>query len=204
MLKRIFSKLSIAPETSPLPITIVSGLPRSGTSMMMRMLAAGGLPILADGERTADDDNPKGYYEFERVKKLKDGDFEWLPQAQGKVVKVVSPLLEYLPQGYPYRIVFMRRDLGEVLASQRKMMVHRGGAQEDSDDAQLERLYQKHLSQVGGWLQLYPHIQVDYRSVIEGPGAQVARLVEFLGPELQAEAMLAVVDPGLYRQRVSE
>src|SRR5688500_14658920 len=98
------------------PIVVVSGLPRSGTSMMMKMLAEGGLPILTDEIRRADDDNPNGYFELEVVRKLKEGNVEWLQEANGKVVKVISALLEHLPQQYPYRIIFMERDLKEVLA----------------------------------------------------------------------------------------
>ena len=107
------------------PITIVSGLPRSGTSMMMKMLEAGGMPVLTDSWRSADEDNPKGYYEFERVKQIKT-DQAWLPQAQGKVVKMISELLQYLPPIYCYRVIFMRRKLEETLASQRQMLQRRG------------------------------------------------------------------------------
>ncbi|HFD38992.1 MAG TPA: sulfotransferase family protein, partial [Anaerolineae bacterium] len=97
------------------PITIVSGLPRSGTSMMMKMLEAGGLPVLTDQIRAADEDNPKGYYEFERVKQI-EHDQEWLPDAQGKAVKMIAALLKHLPPDYEYKIVFMQRDMQEVLA----------------------------------------------------------------------------------------
>ena len=107
-------------------ITIVSGLPRSGTSMMMKMLEAGGIPPLTDEIRTADTDNPKGYYEFERVKKMDKGDTAWLENAQGKSVKVISALLKHLPSDYRYRVIFMRRDMSEILASQKKMLDHRG------------------------------------------------------------------------------
>src|SRR3990172_6980314 len=105
------------------PIVVVSGLPRSGTSMMMRMLEGGGVPILADGERTADIDNPKGYFELERIKDLEtETDKSYLRAARGKAVKVISFLIKDLPDENDYRIVFMRRDLGEVLASQQKMI----------------------------------------------------------------------------------
>ncbi|HZD55295.1 MAG TPA: hypothetical protein VE136_01120, partial [Anaerolineales bacterium] len=99
-------------------MTIVSGLPRSGTSMMMKMLEAGGVPPLTDEIRTADRDNPKGYYEFERVKKMPDGDKAWMVEARGKSVKVISALLEHLPPQYDYKVIFMRRDMNEILASQ--------------------------------------------------------------------------------------
>src|SRR5262245_12295550 len=110
-------------------ITIVSGLPRSGTSMMMSMLEAGGLGALTDGIRAADEDNPKGYYEFERVKKIKQ-DTAWLADAKGRVVKMISQLLLDLPAAYQYRIIFMRRNIDEILASQKQMMVRRGTAKD--------------------------------------------------------------------------
>ena len=103
-------------------VIIVSGLPRSGTSMMMKMLEAGGLKILTDNLREADANNPKGYYEFERVKQMKDGNLAWLPDAVGKVVKIVTGLIIYLPSDYKYKIIFMKRDLNEVLSSQKKML----------------------------------------------------------------------------------
>ncbi len=105
-------------------ITVVSGLPRSGTSMMMKMIEAGGIPPLTDNIRTADKDNPKGYYEFERVKKLDKGDTDWVSDAAGKSIKVISALLKHLPPNYEYRIVFVRRNMPEILASQRKMLIH--------------------------------------------------------------------------------
>jgi hypothetical protein len=110
-------------------IVVVSGLPRSGTSMMMKMLEAGGIPVLTDYEREADEDNPKGYFEFERVKNLKDGDDAWLPQAKGKVVKVIAALLTDLPSSYEYEVIFMRRAMPEILASQRQMLIRRGEMQ---------------------------------------------------------------------------
>ncbi|NJN53987.1 MAG: sulfotransferase [Anaerolineae bacterium] len=109
------------------PVIIVSGLPRSGTSMMMKMLEVGGIPPLTDQIRTADNDNPKGYYEFERVKQLDKGDTAWVADAQGKVVKVISQLLRYLPADQEYRVIFMRRNMDEILASQQKMLINRGG-----------------------------------------------------------------------------
>jgi hypothetical protein len=183
------------------PINIVSGLPRSGTSMMMKMLQAGGMTILSDGERTADPDNPKGYYEHERVKKLKEGDMSWLLQAQGKVLKVVSPLLEFLPQDYEYRVFFMRRNLDEILVSQRQMLVRRNEPTDKVSDEQMAALYRKHLRQVETWLQSHPHINVNYRQVIEEPEAQVNKIVQFSANTLDTQPMLAVVDPDLYRQR---
>jgi hypothetical protein len=111
-------------------VVVVSGLPRSGTSMLMNMLDAGGIPPLTDNLRAADDDNPRGYYEFEPVKKLREGDFSWLPNAQGKSVKIISALLAYLPPTETFQVLFMQRAIPEILASQRRMLINRG---EDPD-----------------------------------------------------------------------
>lgn len=100
-------------------------MPRSGTSMMMKMLEAGGMKILTDSQRTADEDNPKGYYEFELVKLIQ-RDKSWLPRAKGKVVKIISELLKNLPPDYQYKAIFMRRNLAEILAFQRQMLIRRG------------------------------------------------------------------------------
>src|SRR5574341_398925 len=124
MLKKLLKTRS-SEEDKTKTIIVVSGLPRSGTSLMMNMLAAGGLPVLTDSLRSADDDNPNGYFEFEPVKKLADGRSEWLPQADRKVVKIISALLEHLPNSYHYKIIFMERDLKEILASQRTMLSRR-------------------------------------------------------------------------------
>src|SRR5215813_2579369 len=124
MLAKLFSREPNGKDRAQ-PIIVVSGLPRSGTSMMMKMLAAGGLPVLVDAIRAADDDNPNGYFEFEPVKQLADGQNEWLTEAGGKVVKIISALLEYLPKSYHYKIIFMERELKEILASQQKMLSHR-------------------------------------------------------------------------------
>lgn len=187
-------------------ITIVSGLPRSGTSMMMRMLEAGGIPPLSDGQRAADENNPRGYYEFEAVKKLPEGKYAWLAQANGKAVKVISALLEYLPAGYPYRVVFMERDLAEVLASQRRMLL-RNGRQDDISDAELMALYQSHLAQVKQMLRQrtgMPVLYLSYNDLIVNPAPGIQQLDRFLGGVLEQGAMRAVVDQTLYRERSSE
>jgi len=185
------------------PITIVSGLPRSGTSMVMKMLAAGGIPPLTDNIRTADDDNPRGYYEFERAKQLKEGDYVWLPEAQGKVVKVIGALLVELPPDYEYRVLFMRRKINEVLASQSKMLERRGEEKKIDDDT-MAVLFQKHVKQVEDWMEKQSnlrHIYVDYNAMLEDPVPQINQINRFLGGELDKTAMAAVVDPELYRQR---
>lgn len=189
-----------------LPVTIVSGLPRSGTSMMMRMLEAGGMIPLTDGERVADTDNPKGYYELERVKRLPQGDYGWIEQAQGKVVKIISALLIQLPSSYRYRVIFMRRALPEILASQRKMLTHR---EEDPDrltDEQLTAMYERHLEGTFRWMNERPNvewIETSFNEMHADPGPTVTRLLEFLREPLDRARMESVVDPKLYRQRKS-
>jgi hypothetical protein len=161
-----------------LPITIVSGLPRSGTSMMMKMLEAGGVPLLVDHQRTPDDDNPAGYYEFERVKKLGQGDFDWLADAQGKAVKVIAALSTHLPSAYTYKIIFMRREMSEILASQRKMLLNRGADPNKIDDAEITQLFERHLSKVIAWIDQQPNmrkIDVSYNLLFKKPRPQVER-----------------------------
>jgi argonaute-like protein implicated in RNA metabolism and viral defense len=172
--------------------------------MMMKMLEAGGLPVLADHLRQADADNPKGYYEFERVKQLDKGDKAWVAEAQGKAVKVISALLEHLPPGYQYRVIFMHRAMEEVLASQRKMLEHRGEANNQVSDEELARLFEKHLAKVQGWLRSQPHfavLDVNYNAMLADPRPQIQAVNTFLGGILDEEKMAAIVDPSLYRNR---
>ena len=193
-------------SNEPKVIIIVSGLPRSGTSMMMKMLESAGLEILTDNQRSADENNPKGYYEFERVKKLKAGDFDWLSIARGKVVKVISALLEYLPNQYQYKIIFMRRNMDEVLSSQRLMLV-RDGIQDDKvPDGKLAELYENHLRKIETWLEQQPNMStlyISYNQTLQDPEPDVNRINQFLGGNLDMKAMLQVVDQNLYRERRS-
>jgi hypothetical protein len=201
-MKGLFQKIR---KTTPAEtVTIVSGLPRSGTSMMMKMLEAGGLPALTDNIRTADKDNPKGYYEFERVKKLPEGDQAWLVDAQGKAVKIISALLEHLPQGYTYKIIFMRRQMGEILASQKQMLIRSGKPTDKVSDEKLAEMYQKHLAKLTAWFNGQSNISVlyvDYNEMLANPTPHLERLNHFLGDQLDVSKMAAVVDPNLYRQR---
>jgi hypothetical protein len=184
-------------------ITVVSGLPRSGTSMMMKMLEAGGLQVLTDHERQPDADNPKGYYEFEQVKEI-ETDKAWLPQAQGKVVKMISALLKHLPSDHHYKVIFMRRHMEEILASQRQMLARRGEDTERVSDERMSGMFRHHLEQVEAWLEEQPNIDVlyvHYSAVLADPGPQAERVNDFLDDTLDARAMARVVDPSLYRQR---
>lgn len=188
------------------PIVVVSGLPRSGTSMAMKMLHAGGLEVVTDGLRQADESNPNGYFELEAVKDLeKNGNTAWLKDARGKAVKIISLLLTVLPEDHDYRVVFMQRDLNEVLASQNRMLVQRGetpGTPEE--DARLRQHYEKHLAKVHRFLgnrRCFSVLRVDYRSVLERPLVEAARIDAFVGGGLDVDRMAAVGDPALYRQR---
>ena len=171
---------------------------------MMKMLEAGGLSLLTDHLRTPDEDNPKGYYEFERVKQLPKGDTAWLAEAEGKAVKVISALLEHLPPTYHYKVIFMNRNMQEVLASQRKMLIRRGEDPNKVSEEELARLFQKHLRKVKNWLRGQPNMEVleiDYNAMIANPLPYVQRINAFLGGWLNEEAMIQVVDPTLYRNR---
>jgi len=200
MMTRLFRRLRRGA-----PIIVVSGLPRSGTSMAMKMLEAGGVPIVTDGIRAADESNPKGYYEFEPVKELdKNGDTAWLGGARGKAVKIISFLLTYLPDSYDYRVIFMNRDVDEVLASQNKMLEARGEAGGSADDAQMREVYGKHLEKVARFLRnraCFHTLQVRYRDVIDHPAAEAGRINQFLGGRLDVERMSAIADRELYRNR---
>jgi len=191
----------------PEPVIVVSGLPRSGTSMMMRMLEAAGLPVLTDGRRQADPDNPNGYYELDRVKGLERGDSSWIAEAQGRVVKVVSPLLQHLPEGREYRVVVMERDAAEVLASQRRMLARRGEPVRDMDDRVLAELYADHRREVRSWAGQTPGVSavfVDYNDLLVDARPWLERIHELVGRPIDLEAMAAIVEPGLHRSRGPE
>lgn len=184
-------------------ITIVSGLPRSGTSLMMQMLVAGGMTALSDGERQADIDNPKGYLEWERIKQLPK-DPTLIGEAEGKVVKVISQLLLSLPLTYVYRIVFMQRPLAEVLKSQEQMLQRRGTADPSVNSSDMTRAFQNHLYEVNTWLNGKPNfevLRVQYHHLLNEGHETCQRISTFLNLPLNMEAMLAQVDQSLYRNR---
>ncbi len=185
-------------------VIVVSGLPRSGTSMMMKMLEAAGYGIMTDEQRTADVDNPKGYYEDERVKDLENmDDKSWVAESRGKVLKVISFLLKDLPPDNSYRVLFMRRHVDEVLASQNKMIA-RLGTQDGTDDELMKQHYDRNLFQTRMLIKRSPNIvslDVDYKQAIGDPMAVAEQVSDFLGGGLDVQAMAAVVDPSLYRNR---
>lgn len=184
-------------------VVVVSGLPRSGTSMMMKMLEKGGLEVVTDQVREADADNPEGYYEFERVKQL-EHDRSWLPDAEGKAVKIISQLLQHLPADCSYKVVFMRREMEEILASQKRMLVRRGETPDKIEDERLAALFRQHVERVRRWLDGQPNFEVlyvSYNRILDRPLEQAGELDAFLEQDLDVEAMAQVVDPTLYRQR---
>lgn len=184
-------------------IVIVSGLPRSGTSMMMQILEAGGLEILTDNIRTTDLDNQKGYYELEIVKQLPE-ETSFLKEAQGKVVKIISELVTYLPDDYHYKIVFMRRTISEVLASQKIMLERRGNPVNAISDEEMAALFQASLNNVLRFLEgkkNFDVLFVDYKTVIEDPETVFSQLNTFLEDRLSLEKMRQVPDSKYYRNR---
>jgi hypothetical protein len=185
------------------PIVVVSGLPRSGTSMAMKMLEAGGLPVVTDGQRVADEDNPKGYYEDERVKRLhKEEDKTWLNDARGKVVKIISFLLKSLPDEHNYKVVFMHRNLREIVASQNKMLSRLGKPNDLPDEAAVQLLTTQE-KEAGFFLRRpqFDVLELQYSEVLAGARAQAQRIADFVGEPLDVEKMAAVVDKELYRNR---
>ncbi len=187
-------------------LTIVSGLPRSGTSMMMRMVDAGGIPALTDNIRRADEDNPRGYFEYEPVKRTKE-DPSWLANAGGRVVKMVYRLLYDLPPGRDYRVVFMKRHLSEVVASQDVMLSRRGKESGGLSKDKLIGLFEQQLAEFDAWVKRQPGFQVlyiSYNDTLTSPKVTVEALNKFLGGRLNTAGMLKVVEPELYRQRAKE
>ncbi|HSR42953.1 MAG TPA: sulfotransferase domain-containing protein, partial [Longimicrobiales bacterium] len=183
---------------------VVSGLPRSGTSMMMQMLHAGGVETVTDGRRTADESNPEGYFELERVKSLEtDPDMSWLRDARGRAVKIITFLLEHLPETLNYKIIFMNRALDEVLTSQTKML-DRLGEESETEDARMFRLYVNHLARTRtllthrSWFEV---LHLRYDEVVTDGVAHARQVARFLGRALDVEAMAGVIRPDLYRNR---
>ena len=196
MLKRIIKKQDF--------ITVVSGLPRSGTSMMMSALKNSGMPVLIDDLRRADANNPKGYFEFERVKKLAKQDDHWLESAQGKAVKIISALLTYLPDRYFYKVIFLNRNMDEILASQRRMLERLNkSSDEGQDDGSLRQSYTDHLKDISSWLGEQSWLQtlyVSYNDILCQPEKEFLRVAGFLENRVDPHLMTQVVDPDLYRE----
>jgi hypothetical protein len=184
-------------------VTVVSGLPRSGTSMMMQMLEAGGLPVITDKIRAADPDNPLGYYEFEPVKHMMEYT-TWLYDAYNKAVKIIYRLLYYLPPDHRYKIIFMRRDLIEVIASQNEMLRRSGRVGGNLPGDRLARAFQDDLYDLDRWLtgqDNFTVLNVSHRDVLYESRNTVTEVQQFLGYPLALEGMIKVIDRSLHRQR---
>jgi len=186
------------------PIIVVSGVPRSGTSMTMKMLDAGGISLLTDKVRLPDEDNPKGYFELESVKSLgEQDDKSWLAEARGKAIKIISHLLRELPDHHAYKILFMNRRIREVIRSQNKMLIRRG-EELSGDDENVNALFEQHLRLIQPWLrkqQNFSVLDLHYSEVVNDPLRGAAQIAGFLKTDLDQQRMAAVVDPGLYRNR---
>ncbi len=190
-------------EREDMNIIVVSGLPRSGTSLMMQALGRGGIKLYWDHKRKADRSNPKGYFEHEAVKRLA-RDSSWLDGAKNKAVKIVSPLLVHLPASHGYKIIFMQRDLDEILESQAKMLAREGKIDNSTHRDQLKTTFEKHLAQIERWIQKNENatmIFVNYLDLIKNPEQELEKTREFLQRDLDVESMVSVVDPSLYRVR---
>lgn len=188
------------PPTRRAFVSVVSGLPRSGTSLVMQMLGAGGLPLLCDDARPADAHNPRGYLEYAPVKALRH-DAAFLERAVGRAVKVVVPLACALPAG-AYRVVLVRRDLREVIASQDAML---GGSAAGLSAERLGAIFAAQLEELETWARERPQVRLlslEHAGLLRDPLAAARALAGFLGGGLDVEAMAAAVDPALHRQRV--
>ncbi len=198
-LKRVFRKQQGE------PIVVVSGLPRSGTSMLMKMLDAGGMAIMTDSERVADIDNPKGYFEYERIKDLeKETDKSYVREGRGKVLKVISFLIKDLPDDNDYRVIFMRRDLDEVLASQNKMIQRLGTEDSAAAEDAMKEAYRNDIVRTRLLCKNRPNfelIEINYKDTIGDPEATARSVNTFVGGHLDEATMREAVDSGLYRNR---
>ncbi len=183
-------------------ITIVSGLPRSGTSLMMQMLEKGGMPILTDGVRKPDDNNQNGYYEYEKVKGLMK-DNSWLDEAEGKVVKVISGLLSFLSDNHEYKIILMRRDIEEVLSSQAKML-ERLGTSQKVDPGILKMTFEKQFEMVRTMMlkkENMQFVEISYRDLVLAPENEIKKINGFFGNIFNQEIMITAIDKTLYREK---
>ncbi|MBE0641300.1 MAG: tetratricopeptide repeat protein, partial [Bacteroidales bacterium] len=179
-------------------VVVVSGLPRSGTSLMMQMLQAGGMPLLTDGVRQPDENNPKGYYELDAVKRST-SDISWVVQAEDKAVKVIAQLLYNLPNNYEFKVIFMQRDIKEVMLSQQKML-----GKSPAYNMSLAAVFEKEIEKVKAWEKQQPNVDilyVPYAEIVDSPVRHVYRIADFVGYPLDTEAMKEAVDRSLYRNR---
>ncbi len=185
-------------------IFIVSGLPRSGTSMMMHMLKAGGVKILEDKTREPDEHNPNGYYEYEFASKLPEGNVDWLEKAEGKAVKVLSFYIQHLPAKYEYKVIFMERNYDEIVKSQQKIALEEGKKPHKKEIKMMIDYFRSHVKQIKEWIRLRPNfiiLSLSYNEIVNDPDQFLSTIGEFLELELNEEKMSKVVDKKLYNQR---
>ncbi|NQY67226.1 MAG: alkaline phosphatase family protein [Flavobacteriales bacterium] len=193
----------ILQELSKGNLTIVSGLPRSGTSMMMQMLEKGGHEMFVDGERSADESNPKGYLEHEAVKRLA-RDATWLEDVGEGAVKIISHLLRNLPVKYNYKIVFMLRDVEEVVTSQNEMLKRDGKSKGDAYPMNIDLAFRKNLENIETWVKKNQNIDILYVNhidVLADPLANAKKVNAFLGKTMDVKEMASVVDKSLHRSK---
>lgn len=184
-------------------VYVVSGLPRSGTSLMMQMLAAGGIEPLTDNVRMPDEDNPRGYFEYEAVKSLRTGK-SWLPLAVGKVVKIVHTLLPELPAGFPYRVIFMRRRLEDVLESQRKMLERMGKMPPGIPAERMMAAFAHQIEGVEHWMgrqDNFRFLTVSFDELNRSSETEIGKIVDFCQLPLDPVKMRQQIDPALHRNR---
>lgn len=182
---------------------VVSGLPRSGTSLMMQMLQSAGIDLISDGERIADDDNPAGYLEFERVKKIKT-DTSWLDNSDGKAVKIIAPLIFELPSEHNYKVIVMKRAMPEILASQKKMIERREQQGSTMPDVMLTKVFTQQLQKLNRWLDAQDNcqfIEVEYSALMTQPQEKIKQLINFLQLPLDSNVMVNCINPALYRNK---
>jgi predicted AlkP superfamily phosphohydrolase/phosphomutase/tetratricopeptide (TPR) repeat protein len=187
----------------PKELLIVSGLPRSGTSLMMQMLRAGGIEPMTDAKRAADEDNPEGYWEWEAIKKLPQ-DPRLIEQAEGKSVKVISALLPSLPGKHRYTIIYMVRPTEQVVDSQWAMLA-RQCTQPKSEKQHLIEVQEHHSRQIREVLKKSDRVrllEVSYPELVADPEPVIARLAELLSERFRpGPAVAACVQPKLFRNR---
>ncbi len=183
-------------------ITVVSGLPRSGTSLMMQILEVNGFDILTDNVKTADESNPKGYYEYGKVKKIiKDNN--WISEAEGKTIKVIVQLLFYLPLNFNYKIILMERNIDEILDSQAKMLQMLGNKKQIPSDI-LRKTFQQQMDKSINWMQLQPNIEsvrISFGNLFRSPDEELKKLIHLFDGKIEYDISRNVINPALYREK---
>jgi predicted AlkP superfamily phosphohydrolase/phosphomutase/tetratricopeptide (TPR) repeat protein len=201
--KTNISRFKVAKDNNE-SIIIVSGLPRSGTSLMMQILDKAGMTLFTDNSRIPDDNNPKGFFEHEAVKRLA-RDNTWLKETKGKVVKIIAPLLFALPEKFIYKIIFMNRNIHEVILSQQKMLTSEGRAKEGTFSISLNNSFSNILKKVENWRERSHHVEIlyiEHKELIKNPVIEINKVKQFLDFEVSAQELSKIIDRNLYRSKV--